>query len=106
MVLQKLSVTLLLLSFLPLGAAEASDSSVAPFFFKGERANQTTPRDTARLDRADRARLLQQGFACNTSDGRSGQAHCTEQADEVRRELRERTRRNHEIAKQRWKDAH
>lgn len=64
-------------------------------------AQQRQQAQRARMNSDDRARLLRQGFACDKANGRMGQANCTEQEEAAKRELTERTRRNHEIAKER-----
>lgn len=66
-----------------------------------EQTNAPLKRDTAILSSEDRARLLRRSFECKAEEGARGQAHCTEQQDAARRELVERTRRNHDLAKRR-----
>lgn len=64
-------------------------------------AQQRQQAQRAGLSGEDRARLLRQGFACESRNGRMGQANCAEQEEAARQELAERTRRNHEVAKER-----
>jgi hypothetical protein len=66
-----------------------------------DRSDALRQRDTAILSGEDRSRLLRQSFECKAEEGTPGQAYCAEQQEAARRELAERTRRNHEQAKRR-----
>lgn len=101
---QSFLVAMLSLCLLPPASAADSNNGVGgSFFFEGQQQEraQLQRKDTAILSREDRARILKKAFACDSDNGRPGQANCAAEEAEIRRELAERTRRNHEIAKSR-----